>query len=93
MLKISSTKKIYGVYVTKRTRKKGIFCKVNKVKFADVAQLAEQLTCNQQVTRSSRVIGFSKIKASNKTLEALILKNIPKRRLGYIISPETMRGT
>ncbi|VDN46867.1 protein of unknown function [Petrocella atlantisensis] len=26
--------------------------------YADVAQLAEQLTCNQQVTGSSPVVGF-----------------------------------
>ena len=34
--------------------------------FADVAQLAEQLTCNQQVIGSSPIIGFS-----NKFLRAL----------------------
>ena len=32
--------------------------------FADVAQLAEQLTCNQQVIGSSPIVGFCKIKAS-----------------------------
>ena len=33
--------------------------KVNKLD-ADVAQLAEQLTCNQQVIGSSPIVGFSK---------------------------------
>ena len=28
------------------------------IKYADVAQLAEQLTCNQQVIGSSPIIGF-----------------------------------
>ena len=31
---------------------------VGSVKYADVAQLAEQLTCNQQVNGSSPFIGF-----------------------------------
>ena len=31
---------------------------VEKVKCADVAQLAEQLICNQQVIGSSPIIGF-----------------------------------
>ena len=30
----------------------------NKSKYADVAQLAEQLICNQQVIGSSPIIGF-----------------------------------
>ena len=30
----------------------------NKIKYADVAQLAEQLICNQQVIGSSPIIGF-----------------------------------
>ena len=30
-----------------------------KTKYADVAQLAEQLTCNQQVIGSSPIIGFN----------------------------------
>ena len=32
------------------------------VTYADVAQLAEQLICNQQVIGSSPIIGFSKTK-------------------------------
>ena len=31
---------------------------VEQIIFADVAQLAEQLTCNQQVIGSSPIIGF-----------------------------------
>jgi hypothetical protein len=30
----------------------------NKIEYADVAQLAEQLICNQQVIGSSPIIGF-----------------------------------
>ena len=33
----------------------------NKIEYADVAQLAEQLICNQQVIGSSPIIGFSTI--------------------------------
>ena len=33
----------------------GVICKI----YADVAQLAEQLICNQQVIGSSPIIGFS----------------------------------
>ena len=29
------------------------------IKYADVAQLAEQLTCNQQVIGSSPIVGFN----------------------------------
>ena len=31
----------------------------NKIKCADVAQLAEQLTCNQQVIGSNPIVGFT----------------------------------
>ena len=31
---------------------------VARIQYADVAQLAEQLTCNQQVIGSSPIIGF-----------------------------------
>ena len=34
------------------------FCYQNYLKYADVAQLAEQLICNQQVIGSSPIVGF-----------------------------------
>ena len=34
------------------------FTNENSLKNADVAQLAEQLTCNQQVIGSSPIVGF-----------------------------------
>ena len=33
-------------------------CSKHEIKYADVAQLAEQLTCNQQVIGSSPIVGF-----------------------------------
>ena len=45
----------------------GVTCRVDlyhlllKIKYADVAQLAEQLICNQQVIGSSPIIGFGMI--------------------------------
>ena len=36
----------------------GVICSIRYFGFADVAQLAEQLICNQQVIGSSPIIGF-----------------------------------
>ena len=41
-----------------RARKQGFRAARNQISYADVAQLAEQLICNQQVNGSSPFIGF-----------------------------------
>ena len=38
------------------------------IEYADVAQLAEQLTCNQQVIGSSPIVGFLPSKVANRDL-------------------------
>ena len=68
-----------------------------------MAQLAEQLTCNQQVIGSSPIVGFSKIKALGNFLKSLDLfiiiivvekfsmyplhLSLQKRRIWYDIYP------
>ena len=48
-----------GVICTKCNWIEGIFVQSSR-QYADVAQLAEQLICNQQVIGSSPIIGFLK---------------------------------
>ena len=47
----------YKKYLTKGGKNDNILL-VLSTSYADVAQLAEQLTCNQQVIGSSPIIGF-----------------------------------
>ncbi len=52
--------KLFAVCAKKFLTKATLVCKIVKVIYlADIAQLAEQLICNQQVVGSIPIVGFS----------------------------------
>ena len=70
----------YKKYLTKGGKNDNILL-VLSTSYADVAQLAEQLTCNQQVIGSSPIIGFFLAYQQEKNDSLHNAKGIMRRNL------------